>query len=275
MRLASSPGRCGRKVASGEVRLGMMRLCWTHGSKPRSAHNAMGLKMSSIAKHWKLLSVVAIVVFLAFCGMFAYITFALSPGDEAIWYTGEGVLLAVLALTAGVLAAIFTYPAYHDWVVQSRRKPCIALSVEVASASNWDQFVPVTEGHSYNIGLSGMFRARVSVHNTGDGTLRKAVLRIALPTPGKLRAVDNSIVHHFDVPGILKNVNFNPPNETQVVVTEARDEFTPSIDRIFHVEGEFPQSESGLFAEVSGDPPTYTNTKIFLVQMDQDEGPLP
>ncbi len=51
--------------------------------------------------------------------------------DQATaWFTGIAVVVAIVALLAAGLAAIFAYPAYHEWEAAQNRHPDVQIGFE-------------------------------------------------------------------------------------------------------------------------------------------------
>ena len=158
------------------------------------------------------------------------------PTDQATaWYTGIGVVVAIAALIAAGLAALFTYPAYHDWLQAQARRPDIEIRFEAGDDVNRMEPLAGRQPHSVPLGA---WYLRVTVENNGDKAVgTPGVLWLAVPyTECHITPMDIGYgLFHYAVQGSYEDKYIVPGKRTKVRATEARDDFPPGI-RMFNLQ---------------------------------------
>jgi hypothetical protein len=71
------------------------------------------------------------------------------PTDQATaWFTGIGVIVAIVALVAAALAARFAYEDYRGLLDEQRRKPRIEIKIEAGAREDLQPINPAENLHN-------------------------------------------------------------------------------------------------------------------------------
>jgi hypothetical protein len=174
----------------------------------------------------------------------------------AYWWGREvlifGALQTVFALAAFVAAAAAvkaTWPQYRAW----RASPDIRLWLE---AANSESDVPhrVVGGRAEF--SDGSFIVRVVIENTGEGTMRAALINVLAPLTCDLRPLDPDKTHYVS-PLPSRSVELLDENGDAVPArfTVARDDITAGLHVLHVLVTPDPGIDSvPIVANVSGDP---------------------
>jgi hypothetical protein len=186
-----------------------------------------------------LLALAALVVFL-----YAAVSF---PVDKAAaWFTGEALVIAIVALPVAGLAALFAFPAYRDSWIDRRRHPLILVGIYATNIAHPDQLElmkprRVTKAGSLDRqsvntifvdnGEAPDIFVRVFVANKGDAPVGVGKLRISIQASACDRLCvkdDDPGIFHFEVPGTIVG-------KQAWRSTVARDDFPPGV-HMYHVQ---------------------------------------
>jgi hypothetical protein len=122
------------------------------------------------------------------------------PTKAGAWFTGIAVVVALAALIAGTLAAVFTLPGYLESAREQRAKAVVEMWLEVqGDKDTWSRgddgdLVKVPEQTSYFVS--------VLISSTGDRPVHGATLNICVPSWCEIDPNDPPEKMHYKIPRI-------------------------------------------------------------------------
>lgn len=197
-----------------------------------------GRWISWLTKCGRLLLVVFLMAAAGALALFLYAAITFPTDRASAWFTGIGVVVAIVALLIAGAAAFFTFPAYRDWWTQQQRHPKIGVRIEASTMANQDDLQHVPQGEVLEVPATASFAdilVRVAVVNSGEASVAHGALNIAIPTGScSINPHDDPRLIHYKFPGSADDSDIVPGKITRVWATAVRDDFPPGI-RMYHV----------------------------------------
>jgi hypothetical protein len=210
---------------------------------------------------------VACLVILGMTGFFSYRLYVAAGSSVAQQdFTGFAALFGLIAVTAGALAVVFTFPTFGSWLTSVFRNPDMQL--EVALAPNRftapSSVIPTITTKEFYI--------QAKAFNGGKGTLKGGVANICVPAGCEIEVLDDQRKNHCAAPLPLPLLSFvNPTTEgdpTDVAFSTAWDDMESQMRYVFNVKITVREAQTcRVIFLVNGDPPIPENKAICRVDV--------